>query len=663
VEWKVEKFDVSSAGWHFQKMPKYQGLLSRVKRLNYRHVLPDVGLIIFSLYLSLFLRLNWEDFRAYVPMMNRHLALFVVLRLGVFVGCGVYDIIWRYISIKDSIRLFKAVVLSSVIIIAATYIVDIGRIPRATFFIDMILVVGMLGGLRFTRRFIYESHSGKKLLRTGRLTLIYGAGSNGRTLANRFFIDSDVGFHVAGFIDDDPKKVGRLILGVKVFGTGAELSQVIRQFGIQEVVVAITRPSGSVLREVVQVCRLYNIRPRLVTSASKKPMAVFRDIGLSDLLNREKRHIDLSSVKELIRNKKVLITGAGGSIGSELARQLHAFGPSRLFLLDHSEYGLYEIDHELRLSPDDVSLVIPLLVDIKDEMSLRNVFRQYQPQIVFHAAAYKHVHLVENNPYPAILNNVKGTKHLLDLSEEYNVDCFVQVSTDKAVNPAGVMGATKRLCELMVTEVGSRTKKNYSSVRFGNVLGSSGSLIPLLKSQIENGEPVTITHKDMTRYFMLTEEAVSLVLKAATMAEPGDIMILRMGEPVKILDIAKSLIALLGKTEEEVPIVYTNLRPGEKIFEELCLCGKEINTQDPDILVLPKGDLADAIGVVDFAVFYETIERMVDHAQWASKEAIVLLQSLIQPKPSSSETKTALMPAFLKRPSEKQRYLTTEPIH
>jgi FlaA1/EpsC-like NDP-sugar epimerase len=329
----------------------------------------------------------------------------------------------------------------------------------------------------------------------------------------------------------------------------------------------------------------------------------------------------------MIQGKRVLITGGGGSIGSELVRQVLSFQPSRLVVLDHSEYNLYAIDQELVNHELYSDVVVAALVDIKDREALRNIMKEYSPQIVIHAAAYKHVHLVETNPFTSVLNNIEGTKNLLDLSDEYKVENFVQISTDKAVNPAGIMGSTKRICEILVSLHGLKMKSKYSSVRFGNVLGSSGSLIPLLKKQIEDGRPLTITHKDMTRYFMLIEEAVALVLKAASIAEPGDINVLRMGEPVKIVDIAKSLITLMGKTESEVDIQFKGLRPGEKMFEELYISGKELNTEHPDILVLPKGDALPE--GYDFESMEVQIKQMISDAKKSDMESIYLLRSIV----------------------------------
>jgi FlaA1/EpsC-like NDP-sugar epimerase len=295
-------------------------------------------------------------------------------------------------------------------------------------------------------------------------------------------------------------------------------------------------------------------------------------------------------MRNQVLGRTILVTGAGGSIGSELARQIASFNPSKLLLLDHSEFSLFQIDNEIRKYAGSECIIVPILVDIRDRESLDRALRINPPSIVFHAAAYKHVHLAESNPLSTILNNIEGTRNLVEVCLDLKVESFVQISTDKAVNPQGVMGATKRVCELIITAYAQQFGFRYCSVRFGNVLGSSGSLIPLLTQKIANGEPITITDREARRYFMLIPEAVSLVLRAGTLAGPGEVMILRMGEPIRIIEVAKSLVALLGKKESEVKYVFTGLRPGEKLAEELYLCGDETGTEDPDILILPMGD-------------------------------------------------------------------------
>lgn len=568
-----------------------------LKSIRFSHLLTDALLVVASCYLSLFLRVGVEGMEQHAPVLLRYLPLILVARIGFLLATGSYRIMWRYVSAMDAYRLGQAIVGSTaVIVILSFFLADWwGRLPRSVYFIDAAVVGGLLLSVRLLKRISNEAVATKQI-KGGRRTLIYGAGANGKTLVNRFKSDPALNSHVVGFVDDDATKQGLSIANTQVLGTRHDLERLAQDLGITQLIISIPNVGGGILREVVTVCAKLNIRPlltsRFVTNGetSWRDMNILRAVDLNDLLNRPPRELDVLSVQNLIRGKRVLITGAGGSIGSELSRQALSHGPSKLILLDHSEYNLFAIDQELRAYSQSLDRVVPILMDIKDQKSLASLMREHRPDIVIHAAAYKHVHLVETNPFSAILNNVLGTKNLLEAAKANSVDVFLLISTDKAVNPAGVMGATKRVCELMTTAAAIETGKRYCSVRFGNVLGSSGSLIPTLTEQIRTGGPVTVTHPDMTRYFMLIPEAVSLVLKACTIAQPGDINVLKMGEPVKIVDIARNMIAMSGKTEDEIPIVFTGPRPGEKLFEELYIRGDELKTEHPDILTMPMGD-------------------------------------------------------------------------
>jgi FlaA1/EpsC-like NDP-sugar epimerase len=608
-----------------------------LRKLFSPRLIIDIAIITASLYLSLFLRVGESGMPTYLPRLQFWLPVIFATRILSLTYFNCYSMIWRYASPLDAIRIGKAIVLSTLIILAITFLYpdQTPHLPRTVYVIDAILSAFLLMGIRLLRRVHFESRQ-RRSTPSGMPTLIYGAGQNGRTLAQRFRSDGAMNGQIVGFIDDDPKKQNLEIGGIPILGTRESLSDILERHQIRQLIIAIPSLPGEILREVVQATRPLNIRPRLTPNlihgpdAHSKNVEIYRDIELRDLLNRPPRHVDLSAVSNMVRGKSVLVTGAGGSIGSELARQIMTHEPSRLLLLDHSEYNLYEIDQQLRLSSNDIQRVVPLMIDLKDQHSLTAALREYSPDIIFHAAAYKHVHLVESNPYSSILNNIAGTQHLLDLAVELNVQTFVMISTDKAVNPAGVMGATKRACELLVTTYALETGRQFCSVRFGNVLGSSGSLIPLLRSQIQEGGPVTITHQDMTRFFMLIPEAVSLVLKAATIAGSGDINILKMGEPVRITEIASSLIALLGKNKEEVPIVFTGLRPGEKMFEELYIRGDELKTEHPDILTLPNGDSTLHHSALDRHDVLNAIRRMIEAARISSKDALFELNRIIK---------------------------------
>lgn len=607
-------------------------------RVTFRRLAPDLIAIISSLYVSLFLRLGTTELFDFLPILHKYLIIFVTVRIGILIALGTYNVIWRYISAADAFRLFRAILLSSVVIVAISYFLpEFGRLPRSFFFIDTLFVSMLLMGIRLLWRLYWESKGNVHSSPATQLrTLIYGAGNNGRTLAQRFRSDSDLGVHLEGFIDDDVQKYNGVVGGFPVLGTRGDLRSILRDRDIKQLIVAIPNMSGELLRETVQICRAFDIRPRIIGRLSETSenrgshLNIYREVELRDLLNRPSRQIDLTGVGKLLSGKIVLVAGAGGSIGSELARQVMRFGARRVLLLDHSEYNLYQIDHELRLADDNLERVTPLLTDIKDDLSLRAVMKRYRPEVILHAAAYKHVHLAEINPYSVILNNILGTRNLLQISEEIGVETFVLISTDKAVNPAGVMGATKRVCELMVTAAAKRLGLRYCSVRFGNVMGSSGSLIPKIQQQIRDGGPVTVTHPEMTRYFMLIPEAVSLVLNAAVVSQSGEISVLKMGDPIRIVELVKSLITLMAKTEDEVPIIYTGIRPGEKLFEELYLRGDEIQSEHPDILILPDGEAAATTDHNSRHHILKSVDRLIELARAEDAQAIDLLNELIK---------------------------------
>jgi len=588
----------------------------------------DLLLVVISPFLGLLLRVNYDEALYFLPDLIRLLPVIVFCRAVAFGYFDTHRIIWRYVSAVDAIRLAKAVLTSTLAIITTVYIFKLGYVPRSLYFIDALLLLLMMSGARIARRMIHEYQGSKEMRNHGQRALIYGAGATGQGILKRILNDKDLNLHMLGFVDDDERKHNKIILGYRVFGGKENFARIIQELEIRQVVIGIPNPSPDFLKSAIQICSEFGIRPLLMSSTSGEEQK-FREVELKDLLVREPLAINLESTRKMILGKRVLITGAGGSIGSEICRQILAYQPSIMVVLDHSEYNLYNIDSELA-QYENSSVVRSKLIDIKDKTSLEAIFSEIRPEIVLHAAAYKHVHLVESNPYTSILNNILGTKNLLDLSEKYDVENYVQISTDKAVNPVGVMGATKRICEVMTSLRGFKTQKKYCSVRFGNVLGSSGSLIPKLKKQIEDGVPLTITHKDMTRYFMLIEEAVSLVLKAASIASAGDVNVLRMGEPVKITDVAKTLIQLMGKKEEDVEIKFTGLRPGEKMFEELYISGKELNTEHPDILVLPKGDnISDGFSVSDFDI---QIDQLIDAAKSFNHDSLVILNKLVASK-------------------------------
>jgi FlaA1/EpsC-like NDP-sugar epimerase len=489
-----------------------------------------------------------------------------------------YKVLWRYISVHDIPRFLGAVAVSSVIFLLLRFFMPDPyscRPPYSITIFNAFLVTGGLLCVRLLWRLAVEGTSGATFVPgKRRRVLMVGAGSAGNVMARELRSKNLKEMVVVGFLDDDPAKQQARIQGYPVLGTIEQLPDVALAMKVDEVIVSMARVSRSVIRRIVMLCEASHLPARIVpgyfelingsVTASK-----IRNIDVSDLLGREEQDVDSNAVIALFQQKRVMITGAGGSIGSELIRQVLQTGPEHVVLVEHSERALYEIDRELRKLGSPVT-IISVLGDVTDRARMRDLFSQFRPQLILHAAAYKHVPLAEQNPGEAIKNNVLGTRLLGELALEYGVERFVLVSTDKAVNPVSVMGTTKRLAEMAIQDLNRQKKTCFSAVRFGNVLDSSGSVVPLFREQILRGEPVTVTHPEMRRYFMTISEAVSLVLQAATLAQGGEIFVLDMGEPVRIVDLAEEMIALAGlRPYEDVPIQFIGIRPGEKLFEEL----------------------------------------------------------------------------------------------
>ncbi len=485
---------------------------------------------------------------------------------------GLYRGIWRFASLPDLQRIFQAVVVGSLVAYFILFIwTRLEGIPRSTLVLYPIILMGGLAVPRLFYRW-FKDRKLKLASADAKRVLIIGAGEAGELLV-RDILKREAYLPI-GFLDDARNKKGMDIQGVRVLGGLSELTHVVQDLEIDEVFIALPSVDKNILQALVKQCS--DLHVVFKTLPSLKEMedhtlkaGDLRRIRLEDLLGRDEISLDSQRVCDFIRGKKVMITGAGGSIGSELSRQLLSFMPSSLIMVDHAEFNLYQIDNELK-GVKNYKVVKSILGDIRDEERMEWVFHQFKPDIVFNAAAYKHVPLVEENPAEGIKTNVLGTSMIADMAAKFNCNYFVQVSTDKAVNPANVMGATKRLAEIYCQNLNARCETAFITTRFGNVLGSAGSVVPLFKQQIEAGGPVTVTHKDITRYFMTIPEAVSLILQAATMGNGGEIFVLDMGEPVKIVDMAKQMIRLAGFTPyDDIEIKFTGLRPGEKLFEEL----------------------------------------------------------------------------------------------
>ena len=540
---------------------------------------------------------------------------------------------WRNVSAYEAVRFFKNSLIFSVLFLVLDRLYSGSFTHFDWIFVNFLTSFCSLCGMRLARRMLFEVEFKRLNVLKGRPTLIYGTGSAAQSLALRFARDTSLGIRLVGYVSESAAQVGTVDHGVPIIGTISDIPRLLSSYSIQQLILARPILDGAQLKTILQEAYALNVQTRVLTecglTGNEVSSDLFREINLQDLLQRPRVEVNLGSTEQIILGQTVLVSGAGGSIGSELIRQIAKMKPSRILALDHSEYNLYEIESEMKRAGYP-GLMIPILSDLKEPKLINRILEEYRPACVFHAAAYKHVHLVETNANASILNNILTLKNLLNASLSNHVDYFVLISSDKAVNPKGIMGCTKRAAELMVSQAAEQSGMRYCSVRFGNVLGSSGSFIPLMKKQILEGGPVTITHPEMERYFMLIPEAVSLVLKAASISAPGDINVLRMGESIKILDIVKSLIALLGKTENAVPIIYTGIRPGEKLREELYLRGDELTTQHPDILVLPHGARGVQLSDHEKIKVGLLIDEVISMAKNDDPNARVLLRSIVE---------------------------------
>ncbi|UTE74970.1 polysaccharide biosynthesis protein [Rossellomorea marisflavi] len=482
-----------------------------------------------------------------------------------------YQKAWEYASIGEMVTIVKAITFS----IASTAIIQLLvnqdvyiRVMAVTWMLHILLI----GGSRFSWR-MYRDHYIKPKQEKKR-ALIIGAGSAGSMLVRQLRKNPETDLLPVGFIDDNPKKYKLQIYGVQVFGQTKDIPEIVERLNVDNIIIAIPSLSKHDIQNIYQECSKTPAKTQIMPMiedivSGKVSVHQFREVEVEDLLGRDPVDLDTKTISEKLTGKTILVTGAGGSIGSEICRQVSKFDPDTLLLLGHGENSIYGIDMELRTKYKNDFNIIPIIADVQDRDRIFEVMESYSPDVVYHAAAHKHVPLMEYNPREAVKNNVIGTKNVAEAADTFGVKTFVLVSSDKAVNPTNVMGSTKRIAEMVIQNLNKDSETNFVAVRFGNVLGSRGSVIPLFKKQIQAGGPVTVTHPDMTRYFMTIPEASRLVLQAGALARGGEIFVLDMGEPVKIVDLAKNLINLSGYTLEEIGISYAGIRPGEKMYEEL----------------------------------------------------------------------------------------------
>ena len=537
----------------------------------------DIISVILAAFISIYLRFDSDKIPAnYLSMLISYLPLAAIIYLLSFYVFKLYGRIWRYASATELI----AIVMANIAASTAWYFISlyIGSVlPRSLYVFTGLLLTFFIGGSRLSLRFysyVMNKPKYRQIQRKKNKVLIVGAGDAGAMLLREIERYHIANRQVVGFIDDDKNKTGKILLGVKVLGTRNELVKIAAEKGIDEIIIAMPSVKGKEIKAIISICKETNCKLTILPGLyeiieGKVSISQLRPVDIEDLLGRDPVKLDTTAVREYLAGKIVLITGAGGSIGSEIVRQVAKMQPKKLLLLGKGENSIYEITQELKINCPEVKTV-PIIADIRDKERIKAIMDYFEPQVVFHAAAHKHVPLMEYQPAEAVRNNILGTKVVADEAAAHKVETFVMISTDKAVNPTSVMGCTKRVAEMYVQSMNKNSNTRFVAVRFGNVLVSRGSVIPLFKKQLSIGGPVTVSHADMKRYFMTIPEASQLVLQAGAMAKGGEVFVLDMGEPVRIYDLAKDLITLSGLIpDKDIEIKITGLRPGEKLFEEL----------------------------------------------------------------------------------------------
>src|ERR1700733_1942437 len=582
---------------HHFASPKERIPLNRL--LNYRRVLilaSQMCLFAMSYYGSFLLRLDFHPDACYQLLFVRTLPVVVAVELLLFYVFGLLRGWWRYSGMCDALDICEASFTSTVVLyVLFQLVLKVDGYPRSVFAINLLLTVLFAGGTRFAVRAYTESAQSSAAQLN---TLIVGAGRAGNTIAHELKRNSELRLRPVGFVDDNPSKHGIHIQGLRVLGSSECMSEIIHRMSIRCVLIAIPSATGRQVEQIIAKCRECKVNFKILPplsrhiSGGRSSLADLRNARLEDLLGRQPVQIDLTSIRKQLEGKVLLITGAGGSIGSELSRQVCGFAPREVVLVDRSENCLFKLGLDLSTNLPQQHFV-PMIADIQDVSAMREIFALHRPDVVFHAAAYKHVPLMEQSCFQAVTNNIFGTYNVALLARQFGCKTFVMISSDKAVNPTNVMGVTKRIAELIILGL-QREHMRYVAVRFGNVLGSNGRVVPIFQQQIAAGGPVTVTHPEARRYFMTIPEAVQLVLQASSMGVASDIFVLEMGQQIRIADMARNLIRLSGlEPDQDIPVIYTGLRPGEKLFEELMLDGEGVKpTSHPKIRVLDGGPVS-----------------------------------------------------------------------
>lgn len=583
----------------------------------------DICIIWVSIGISYLFRFNG----VIPPIYEAQMLMFALLTTVI---CGsslsyfrMYRRMWQYASIGEIIELAKAIIIGLILSYIATYLLYGERVPLSITSRTLELMLLFMGGSRFLWRLIRVNRTKKTDLTNN--VLVVGAGDCGALIAKEIMTsNSFLGNRIIGFIDDDPHKRNMQVLGLPVLGSRANIEELVHKHNIQDIIIAMPSAKRTHITDIINICKLTGAKVKIIPSINdfiKGKLAVqsLRNVEVEDLLGREPVMTDLEGIANYVSDKVVLVTGAGGSIGSELCRQISSFKPSCLLLLGHGENSIYTIEMELRTKFPNVHLET-VIADIQDRSRMDDVFHKFRPQVVFHAAAHKHVPLMERNPSEAVKNNVFGTRNVADCADKYKAERFVMISSDKAVNPSSIMGATKRIAEMYIQSINTISETQFVAVRFGNVLGSRGSVIPRFKEQIAAGGPVTVTHPEMVRYFMTIPEAVQLVIQAGAFAKGGEIFVLDMGRPVRILDLAQDLIRLSGyEPNVDIEINFSGMREGEKLFEELLTDEEAVTSTQHERIFIGK---PSQISQTELELQFKRFEKVLGESQSSVKDVI-----------------------------------------
>ena len=589
------------------------------KRLQRAFVLmvADIFLITMSTGLAIWARFNLTVKNIpyyYIERMARMLPFNIITTIVIFILFQLYKSVWRYASADEMIKIVSAILTEGVVCLVINYAFKI-NLPRSFFLFYPMFLGIFTAGIRFSYRFLRilkNRHEGES--KDKKNVMIVGAGAAGNSILKEIESSAYINLSVKCFIDDNPGCQGKLMRGVPIMGGRESIPEVVEKMEIDEIIIAIPSASRLEIKKIIEICKDTGCKLQIVPGMYQLingdvSVSALREVEIEDLLGREPVKINVDEIAGYVKGKTILVTGGGGSIGSELCRQIAAHNPKELIIVDIYENNAYDIQQELKLKFPSLKLEV-LIASVRDYEKFDQIFEKYRPDIVYHAAAHKHVPRLEDSPGEAVKNNVFGTYNTARIADKYGVKKFVLVSTDKAVNPTNIMGASKRMCEMIVQMMNDRSKTEFVAVRFGNVLGSNGSVIPLFKKQIAAGGPVTVTDPNIIRYFMTIPEAVSLILQAGAYAKGGEIFVLDMGEPVKILDLAQNLIKLSGyRVDEDIEIVFTGLRPGEKMYEELLMNEEGLKGTENDLIHIGKPL------EFDYNEFEESLERLKKAAE------------------------------------------------